>query len=229
MLRGILYELVFYLVLPLLGWVLGTSGNLLVNPGQDLADYAANPLRLVFVGLVLAQAIATGVIQSRIPAPQRGARARTQANQWRNIAFETILILSPYCDRKALLVFGVTDAPGVRLAGILLYAAGMLLATWALVAYRRANAAAGPEPEKAPLITAGPFQRLRYPAHLGALAYSLGLALTFRSIVGVAAFLLMLNFTLQTIRREEQEKSLRYKDAWIDYCQHSWRLIPFIF
>src|SRR5512140_2993311 len=97
MLRGLLYELVVYLVLPFLGWPLGTSGTLFANLGQDLADYAANPLRLVFAGLVVAQAVATGLIQSRLPPPPRRSRLRTSANQWRGIAFETILVLSPYC------------------------------------------------------------------------------------------------------------------------------------
>ena len=227
MLRGFLYELVVYLALPFLGWALGTSGTILANPGQDLADYAANPLRLVFAGLVVAQAIATGLVQSRFPPLPRRARLRSSSNQWRNIAFETILVLSPYCDRKVLLV--LADTTGVRLAGVLFYAAGMALATWTLVAFRQANAAAGPEPEKAPLVTSGPFQRLRYPAHLGALAYSLALALTFRSLVGLGAFLLVLFLTLQNIRHDEQEKMARYKDAWSDYCQQSWRLIPYIY
>src|SRR5512143_2767332 len=141
MLRGFLSELIVYLVLPFLGWALGTSGTILANLGKDLADFAANPLRLVFAGLVVVQAISTGLIQSRFPPLPHRARQRTSANHWRSIAFETILVLSPYCDRKVLLV--LADTTGVRLAGLLFYAAGMALATWALVAFRQANAAAG--------------------------------------------------------------------------------------
>lgn len=220
-------QLSIYLIIPLLGWLLGSPTAPLSQPGQDLLAFIQNPARLTFAFIVLVQAITRAWIARIHPLPRLSQAPRSDLNHWRNIAFETILVLAPFSDRRDLIVW--QDASALRWVGVALYALGMawnLYAFWSYLTHEKIQAQT---PDQLLLMDNGAFRWMRHPAQTAMLAFSLGLALLFRSWIGVFALAFMLNFVLMNIREEEKSLAEKYGILWEEYVKKTRRLIPRIY
>ncbi len=220
-----LYTLLIYLGLPLLGWGL-----------DDLSAFLANPARALFAAQVVITAILAGY--QAVVIPQVGGFASTgQPNK--RVRRQTVLrvllvfglfgsfVLLAWADRRN--VATMSDWLEIRILGQVLYAVGGLIAFWAALALGKQYT---PEVTIQPnhqLITNGPFRVIRHPRYLGATILALGIALTFRSWLGIVMTALI--FIVLAWRTGDEEALLRreFGPVWDRYCQHTWRLVPFVY
>ncbi len=140
---------------------------------------------------------------------------------------ETVLVLSPFCDHRAILVLG--DSPIPRWCGAILFVLGTGLQLWASYLHARAATRVNADPDDLILVVEGPFRRLRYPDYLGLLVLSLGTALVFRSWIGLGTVVFMLNFMIMRMNEEEQTARKKFGIQWTAYSRNSWRLVPYIY
>ncbi len=127
----------------------------------------------------------------------------------------------------------VVENPGVlitlEVVGIVLYAAGFLLMTWALTGLRRNYQLGGSLPRDTDkLVIVGPYRLVRHPMYAAALYISLGLALLTQSLTCFAVFCIYLVLILLLIPVEEQGLQQAYGSQYIAYQQKIRKLIPFV-
>jgi protein-S-isoprenylcysteine O-methyltransferase Ste14 len=80
------------------------------------------------------------------------------------------------------------------------------------------------------LIEVGPYRYVRHPSYSGALLSLLGFGLTLGNWAGLAAAMSCLGFAyLYRIPIEEQALSAALGDAYKQYMNRTWRLVPFVF
>ncbi len=223
-LKAFLLHFSFYLVIPLVGWVLGGQTPLFSALGQDLSAFFQQPARLAFAALALAAAVARGVIAARLPLPAHSVTSLSELQRWRNISLESILVLTPFSDARGLLVWEQIAA--LRWLGAALFALGMGLVLYATLVVIRHEKAMLPPPAPALLLTSGPYRHVRYPIQLGMLVVGLGLALLFRSWIGLVMLIFMLNYTLMQIRATEKWMPQKFGLQWAAYAKKTRRLFP---
>ena len=78
-------------------------------------------------------------------------------------------------------------------------------------------------------MTTGLYRYVRHPRYLGAVLTGFGLALTFRSWIGLLVATAFIGVIALRIRDEEAFMQQEFGPEWEAYCQHSWRLIPFLY
>jgi protein-S-isoprenylcysteine O-methyltransferase Ste14 len=79
------------------------------------------------------------------------------------------------------------------------------------------------------LVTGGPYRVVRHPSYLGALAMAAGLALTFRSWIGLALLPPFAAILAFRIRDEEALMRQEFEDEWDAYCRRTRRVIPLLY
>jgi protein-S-isoprenylcysteine O-methyltransferase Ste14 len=80
------------------------------------------------------------------------------------------------------------------------------------------------------LIEVGPYRYVRHPSYSGALLSLLGFGLALGNWAGLAAALSCLGFAYSyRIPIEEQALSSALGDAYQQYKNRTWRLVPFLF
>ena len=150
-----------------------------------------------------------------------------RGNRWVLAAFAVIGLLAgwlpAYTDRRE---FWTIDGESVRWIGVALYAAGGSLRLWPVfVLGRRFSGLVAIQPGHQ-LVTDGIYRVVRNPSYLGMIVLSLGWALAFRSLVGVALVVLMLVPLVARIRSEEALLRVQFGGEYDAYCSRTWRLIP---
>ena len=221
-----LATLAMYLGVSLVGWGIGA-----------IPAFAALPPRLGYAVVVTLFSLAVGWQGINDPEGVQGAQGHGQEGKrvWRQtfvsyslttILFAAMLFL-PFADRRDIAVaqFGMA----VRWAGVALAAAGYALIFWSGLALGRQYSAEVTIQKNHHLITAGPYRYIRHPRYLGILGLALGVALLFRSWIGLLLFVLL---PLPLIQRMQDEEALMHREfgaEWEEYCQRSWRLIPRVY
>jgi protein-S-isoprenylcysteine O-methyltransferase Ste14 len=114
--------------------------------------------------------------------------------------------------------------PGLVLAGL-----GFALIFWSGFALGRLYSADVTIQKNHRLITSGPYRYIRHPRYLGAFLVAIGLAILFRSWVGLAAGVLFLGVLLFRIKDEETLLRREFGQEWETYCKRSWRLLPYFY
>ena len=226
-LRVGLPRLVTYLAVPLLGWWLGGLAGAVYPDSVQSPALLAEPARIAFLVAAILQAAIAWRLAGLLPSSEPIYPAQPGGIYWRNYALETSLMLAPYCDRRDFLVFA--DTPTLRWSGLLLFLLGTGLALWSGFLYSRAAVERNAGSQDPLLLVEGPFRRLRFPGYLGLLVLSLGIALVFRSWLGLGALAFILNYVVMRINAEEKLASLKFGIQWTAYRRHSWRLVPYIF
>jgi protein-S-isoprenylcysteine O-methyltransferase Ste14 len=228
-LRGLSYvvaTLAMYLGPPLLGWGM-----------HAIPAFAAFPPRLGYAAAVLLFALAIGWQGIDNPEGVEGAPGHGQEGRrvWRQTVVSYVLtavlfgalFFLPFADRRGLGVLNL--GTGVRWAGTILSAIGYMLVFWSGLALGRQYSAEITIQKDHHLITTGLYRSVRHPRYLGILCLALGVALLFRSWIGLLLFALLPLPLLQRIQDEETLLHQEFGAEWEDYCQRSWRLIPHLY
>jgi protein-S-isoprenylcysteine O-methyltransferase len=120
--------------------------------------------------------------------------------------------------------------PGVRIAGIVLFAAGLALRWYSIMHLGRfftVNVAIAADHR---LIDTGPYRLVRHPSYTGALAAFAGLGLCLANWVSLAVILLPVTLVfLRRIRVEEAALAEALGDSYRNYMRRTKRLIPAIY
>ncbi|MBV8190515.1 MAG: isoprenylcysteine carboxylmethyltransferase family protein [Alphaproteobacteria bacterium] len=202
-----------YLGLAVLGW--GGFGPFFSHP----------PLVALTVAACVMFAIAP-LSGGNISAGEREDRS----NRWVLPVFGMLGLLSAwlpaYTDRRDFLTL---DGDGVRWLGVALYVVGGILRLWPVfVLGRRFSGLVAIQPGHT-LVTAGIYSKIRNPSYLGMMVLSVGWALAFRSLVGVALALLTLVPLIARIRAEERLLRSQFGHEYEAYCARTWRLVPGVY
>lgn len=222
--RFLFSTLVIYLLPVLLGWGLG-----------DLPGYFASAPRTGYAFLTVL--LGLGVVYQilTVPGGIRGGKGEAGQRVMRQAVVKVVVILAmygglfllPFADRRDLAVWSGGEA--WRWVGLLGVAMGLGLVLWSGIALGRFYSPDVTLQKDHRLITIGLYGVLRHPRYLGVLLMTLGMALLFRSWVGLLLFIPMLGVILFRIRDEEALLLRTFGAEWETYCQHSWRLLPYIY
>ena len=206
--------------LPLVAWGVG-----------DLRGFLAGPPRLGYVVLALAL---NGYAAIRIPevGKRRGDATRLVRRQRLAVrALQVIplalVVVAPLCDRRGLASIGGPIA--VRYLGVAAYAAGFLLMHWTEAHLGRLFSVQVEIQPGHRLVTDGPYRRLRHPRYLGIIVWAAGIALVFRSWVGLALVAAITLVLLWRIHDEEALMRSEFGAEWSAYAARSWRLVPLVY
>ena len=226
-LRGLgffMTTMLFYLGLPLLGWGLGNIGG-----------FFSRAPRVGYALVVLVLGLATGYQAIDAPEGIRGSKGQTGKLLARQSIVRVVVILMllgglailPFADRRAIGVIGENKIMGW--AGVLLFGIGCGFVFWSGLALGKMYSADVTIQDQHRLVTSGPYRHIRHPRYVGATLLGFGMALVFRSWIGVGLSVVFISVILFRIRDEEALMHKEFGEVWKNYCEHSWRLIPFIY
>jgi protein-S-isoprenylcysteine O-methyltransferase Ste14 len=226
-LRGIgfaINTLLFYLGLPLLGWGLG-----------DVRGFLSLGPRRGYAWLIAGFALAVGYQAVDAPEGIRGGAGRegkllgSQHIVRRAVELLLLwaLVFVPFADRRGIAVYAAVQ--GARWAGVALVGLGLGLVFLSGVALGKMYSPDVTLQEGHRLVTSGLYRYIRHPCYLGAVLTGFGLALTFRSWIGLLVATGFIGIIALRIRDEEVFMQQEFGTEWEAYRQHSWRLIPFLY
>lgn len=105
-------------------------------------------------------------------------------------------------------------------------AISFLLASSAFIAFRKSKFSIMPEPsENGQLIIRGPYQFIRHPMYLAILLFAAGMCLYEPSWPAILVALILFINMLIKISMEEKLLAQQYKEDFIRYCEHTYKLI----
>jgi protein-S-isoprenylcysteine O-methyltransferase Ste14 len=212
LLTGFLAAL-FQLGLAVLGW-------------GGLTAFFAHPAFIVLVAVTFALCVVALFTKANLSTGEQEDRS----NRWVFVAFAVLAVLlawlPAYTDR---LDRWVIDGAAMRWTGIAVYILGGVLRLWPVfVLGRRFSGLVAIQPDHS-LATTGPYRHIRNPSYLGLLLGSLGWALVFRSIAGIAITALLLIPLVARINAEERLLAARFGATYAGYRGRTWRLLPGIY
>jgi protein-S-isoprenylcysteine O-methyltransferase Ste14 len=158
---------------------------------------------------------------------------RTVSGQWRTLVllemgFLVSYWLVPLCDRRDVLVLPESDA--LRYSGLLIFTVGVALRVWAFVYLGRLFSVFLTIQEGHRLLTDNIYAHVRHPSYTGLLVRSVGLALVFRSLIGLIACLALLGFLIKRMWHEERVLKSEFGAEWEAYERRTrWRLLPGVY
>jgi protein-S-isoprenylcysteine O-methyltransferase Ste14 len=152
-----------------------------------------------------------------------------RGNRWVLAVFMVIGLLDGYlpawADRNDFWIIG---GDTVRWIGVVLFAAGGWLRIWPVYALgNRFSGLVAIQPGHT-LVTTGIYRRIRHPSYLGALVWTLGWGLAFRSGVGVVLAGLFIPPLVARIDAEEAMLAARFGEEYAAYRARTSRLIPWV-
>jgi protein-S-isoprenylcysteine O-methyltransferase Ste14 len=122
--------------------------------------------------------------------------------------------------------FWTLDGEALRWFGVALFALGAWLRLWPVVVLGdRFSGLVAIQPGHT-LVTTGIYAKIRNPSYDGALLFSLGWSLAFRSGLGVLVTVLLIPPLVARIFSEERLLLSEFGDVFETYRLRSWRLIP---
>lgn len=226
-LRGLGYlvsTIVIYLGIPLLGWGIG-----------DLRSFFSMSQRLGYALIVVALGFAVGWQALEDPIGIRGGTGRRDKlvtrQRFIRIAITLLLFVAllflPFADRHAIGV--LIGGPVIRWVGVVLFGIGIGLVFWSGVALGSLYSGDVTLQEDHRLVTNGPYRYVRHPRYAGAILLGFGLSLTFNSWMGLVVSVVFIGIILLRMGDEEALMKEEFGQEWEGYCEHTQRLIPFIY
>jgi len=187
---------------------------------------AAKPAIVAFLLVSLALFVAANFTEGNLSRGEREARD----NRWVIAAFSVLglagIAVSLGFDRANILTL---DGSAARWLGVALYTiGGVLRLAPVFVLGRRFSGLVAIQPGHR-LVTDGLYARIRNPSYLGLLINSAGLALTFRSLPGLALAALQLWPLIARMDAEERLLEENFGEAYRAYMARTARLIPGIY
>ena len=217
---ALLFGILIFVGLPLIGW--GVS---------DIQGFLNNPARLGYV--VLAILLEAFVV---IKLPQVGrnrgeAKKTIQRQRWTVLLMQilslAIVVFAPYSDHQNATVLGEVEA--IRYVGLLLFAFGFVTMNWAEASLGKQFSVQVALQENRQLVTNGLYQYLRHPRYLSIIIFNLGIAFVFRSGLALILVLALTLVLLWRIHDEEAFMLQAFGTDWETYTKRSWRLVPFVY
>jgi len=220
-----LYTMVIYVGLPLLGWGLG-----------DLAGFFSLPQRTGYAASIAAFGVMAGYLIQR-PGGMGNTLGKGQEGKFvprqrvvrilvTGMLFAALVFI-PFADRRGIGI--LSEGAAVRWVGLALTVLGMGMIFWSGIALGRLYSPEVTLQKDHQLVTEGPYRLVRHPRYLGGVAQGVGLALLFRSWIGLALTLVFVVVILFRIRDEEAMMRREFGAEWEAYCRRSWRMIPLLF
>ena len=194
---------------------------------DDLAGYFSNTVRANYAIVVCIQTIVNSWMVYITPKHTEQKQNYGVA-RWHVYVFEAILVLSAFDDRRNMLTW--SDNMPLRWMGLVIYLSGWGLALWTNATWinhlRQQGEFACENPV---LMFEGPYKWIRFPSLLYLTIYGLGIALLFRSWMGLALMLPMIWGVVNRINGLEKIYAVRYKKVWSLRRHTSKRLIPYLY
>lgn len=138
-----------------------------------------------------------------------------------------LVLSSPFFDGRILFYLPGEDV--TRYAGMAMFVAGTVLATWAQRHLGRYFSGELAIQEGHQLITDGPFTLVRHPRYVGLMLMFVGLPMAFLSQVGlVGGATSLVLFALRTYR-EDKLLAGEFGREWARYASSTKRLVPWLY
>jgi protein-S-isoprenylcysteine O-methyltransferase Ste14 len=123
----------------------------------------------------------------------------------------------------------IVNAVWLRYLGVLLFLLGFAWVVWSFLSLGKQHSGEVTIQKEHELITKGPYRWVRHPMYLGLIVFPLGIGLAFGSWIGMALPLLLIGLFVWRVRDEERLLQQEFGQKWDHYCQHTWRLIPYLY
>ena len=213
-----------YLVVPLLGWGL-----------TDLRGFFSLPQRVVYALIIEVLGLAVGIQAVRSPEGIRGGKGRDDTRVPRQRIIRNFIILMlyaalwflPFADRRG--IAALSNEQFLRWLGTILFVIGMWLIYWSGVVLGRLYSGDVTLQEEHHLVTDGPYRYARHPRYTGGILLAFGMTLIYNSWIGLPLSVLFIGVILVRIHDEEIMMAQAFGQKWVDYCQRTHRLIPFVY
>lgn len=220
-----------YLLALLVGWFIFVGLPVLAWGIGDVSQFLAHPARLGYV-LIIAILQVGAIVYNPQVGRNREERQNTAAAPRLDLLLIQLLslglvLVAPYTDKQNLLGLNLGD--GLRFAGLVLLVPGFVLMQMAEKYLARQFSVAVTLQKDHQLIQTGPYKLIRHPRYLGILLFFMGIALVFRSLLGVAMVLALFGVLVWRIGAEEKLMGQAFGEEWDVYRRKSWRLLPFVF
>ncbi len=185
-----------------------------------------NTFQILFILVLLTEgAILALTLRNTLRSPEkstagdRGSMLLMMAGYW------SAVFLNPVCVRALAPVL----PEGLFWGGAVMMLAGLFIraySVWTLGRFFTLQVRADARQE---LVRSGPYRCVRHPAYTGSILTLLGIALAFRSPLGLAVTVLLCAAVYgYRIRVEEKAMEERFGEAYREYCGETWRLIPHV-
>jgi protein-S-isoprenylcysteine O-methyltransferase Ste14 len=223
-LGSLLYTLLIYAGLPLLGWGLDDLSGFFSVP-----QFLGYSISIAIFGLVYGYQMIEHP-ESLLAGKGRNAKFVPRQRTVRILVTGLLLgalVFVPFADRRGV---GIMDNSHiVRWLGFVLANLGMGLIFWSGLTLGRLYSPEVTIQENHHLITDGPYRSIRHPRYLGGMLQGIGLSLLFRSWIGMVLTFLFFVIILFRIQDEEVLMGKEFGEEWESYRAKSWRLIPGLF
>ena len=209
-----------FVALPLLAW----------GP-DDASGFFGESARFGYIAAAIVLNAFAAIRHPEVGKPAKTARTTVRRQHLTvsllQVLSVLIVLVGPICDRHRLWILG--DGQVVRYAGLGLYVVGFLTMHYAQLSLGSRFSLEVSVQEGHTLVTTGLYRYLRHPRYLGIMAFSIGLSFVFRSWPAFIAAMAAVLVLLWRIHDEEALMSAEFGAVWQNYCDKSWRLVPFIF
>ncbi|MGH2962928.1 MAG: methyltransferase family protein [Solirubrobacterales bacterium] len=194
-------------------------------PGLALALWAVYGA-LAFAGRVLLQLIRTGSTGVAGLSGSPGSIEWTAGALF--LGALVLAVAAPILDLNDVVdAIGSLDTAGFHVAGIVLFALGLIGTLAAQLAMGRSWRIGVDEEERTDLVTGGPFTVVRNPIYSAMLPTVAGLTLLVPSVVALAGFALLVIALEIQVRVVEEPHLLRaHGDAYASYAGRVGRFVP---
>ena len=204
--------------LPFLGWGL-----------NDVSGFIGNIYRFMFIVMMFLLSVTVVLI---LPDQRRGKGIKVVKRQKISliilqIAPVTILLLSPWLDRKQISV--ILDSQVVRLIGLALSFLGFLFMNWSTMILGRQFSIDVTVQENHKLVKNGPYKYVRHPRYLGIIVLLTGIPLLFDTWYPLLIVFFLIGILIWRIKDEEKLMLEEFENEWIQYKKETYALIPFIY
>jgi protein-S-isoprenylcysteine O-methyltransferase Ste14 len=200
-------------------------GLAILGAGGFREFFSKAPLTALAIGL-----LAMAIISIFSPGNVSPGEREDRSNRWVLIPLTVVGLLlaylPAYTDRKEIWTL---DGDAIRWVGVALFLAGGALRIWPVfILGRRFSGLVAIQPGHT-LVTTGIYGTIRHPSYLGALLYSVGWALAFRSGAGLLLAALLIPPLLARIRSEERLLLSQFGVEYEGYRARTSRVIPGIY
>ncbi|MBI1255915.1 MAG: isoprenylcysteine carboxylmethyltransferase family protein [Chloroflexi bacterium] len=218
------------LVTALIGSILFAGLPILAWGIADFQGFIAHPAR---AGYLIITVLLQIVVAAQFPGAGRSSSKGQKLVRQQQVAIVLLQIISlaiviaiPYTDARDIAVIGEADL--LRYLGLGVFALGFLLMNWSAAVLGHQFSTQVTIQEGHQLVTAGPYRLIRHPRYTGILLFNLGIALVFRSWLGLLIVALLALLLLWRIHDEEALMHQQFGADWEAYAGHSRRLVPYI-